>query len=296
MSSATPRVLVLGATGMLGHVAVEVLAEQGFEVHGTARDLERARRLGVTGCELHPLEATDLGALEAAIDAARPGAAINCIGLVKQLEEASRPLGAIALNAVFPHQAARACAARGVRFVQISTDCVFSGQLDPRAAYAEDHPPDARDLYGLTKLLGEVTEGDALTVRTSMIGWELERAAGLVEWFVRESGPRVSGWAQAIFSGLTTRSLAELLAAVLRDHPGLTGLYHVAAEPITKLELLCRLRDALGLEREIEATAEPCINRALDPSRFEAATGIAVPSWAAMIERLAQEAPRGARA
>jgi dTDP-4-dehydrorhamnose reductase len=275
------RALVLGATGMLGHQLLGVLGDR-YEVHGTARDLERARRFALPA-ELHAFDAFAPDGLGPLLDEVRPALVVNAVGLVKQLEDASRPIPAIAINALFPHQLADACAAAGARLVHVSTDCVFSGALPPPGAYTEDDVPDARDLYGRTKLLGEVDQPGAVTLRTSIIGWELDRASGLLEWFASQDGATVSGFANAWFSGLTTRALSRVIGEVAAAHPELSGLYHVSAEPISKLDLLERLRDVLGSSAEIRPADEPRINRALDSTRFRAATGIEIPSWPAML-------------
>jgi dTDP-4-dehydrorhamnose reductase len=282
-------VLVLGGTGMLGHVLLEVLSAR-YDTHAAVRDVERAQALGLRG-PLHALDAREPAQLERVLDAVRPDAVINAIGLVKQLEEAARPLPAIALNALFPHALAERCAARGVRLVHVSTDCVFSGSLPPPAAYTEDDPADARDLYGMTKLLGEVHADGALTVRTSIVGWELERASGLLEWFAAQDGRTVAGYSNAYFSGLTTRALARVLSDVLADHPSLSGLYHVSSERISKLDLLMRLREALRMHCEITPVQEPRINRALDSRRFREVTAIAIPGWAEMIDEYRRGGP-----
>jgi len=266
---------------MLGHEVVRGLSNR-FEVHATVRDVESARRHGIL-CELHAFDASRPEALATLLDDVRPAAVLNCIGLVKQLEEASRPASAIALNALFPHQAAAAAAEHGARMIHVSTDCVFSGELAPPGRYGEDDTPDARDLYGLSKLLGEVHAPGALTIRTSIIGWELERASGLLEWLVSQAGKPVRGFAEAYFSGLTTRALAAVIEELLAEHPNLDGLYHVASEPISKYQLVVALNEALALGCQVERSDEPRINRSLDPSRFHQATAIEVPTWPEMI-------------
>jgi dTDP-4-dehydrorhamnose reductase len=282
LSAALDRILVLGGTGMLGHEVVRGLSER-HEVHATVRDEEAARRHGVGG-ELHAFDARRPEDLTALLETLRPTAVVNCIGLVKQLEEASRPASAVALNALFPHQAAAASADQGARFLHVSTDCVFAGDMPAPGLYTEDETPDARDLYGLSKLLGEVRAPGALTIRTSIIGWELERASGLLEWLASQAGKPVRGFAEAWFSGLTTRALAGVIEELLVAHPSLEGLYHVASEPINKYDLVVALNEALGLGCAVERAEEPRINRSLDPSRFRAATGIEVPSWPEMID------------
>ena len=280
------RVLVLGATGMLGHVVVRELAER-FEVHATARDVEAAGALELPA-QLHAFEAQAAGdGLEELVGSVAPRAVVNCVGLVKQLPIASDPIAAITINALLPHRAAAAAAAAGARLVHVSTDCVFSGKLPIPQRYSEDDQPDPEDVYGRSKLLGEVLAVPHVTLRTSIIGPELGRATGLLEWFLAQQGPTVNGFTRAMYAGLTTTALARNVADVIADHPGLTGLYQVAAAPISKYDLLGKLNDVTGRGHEIVAVEQPEINRALDGSRFEAATGIRVPTWDAMLAEYA---------
>jgi dTDP-4-dehydrorhamnose reductase len=268
---------------MLGHAAVRALAED-FDVTASARDIGVAVTYGLPA-ELVTFDAgDDLGAL---LDRVRPDAVLNAIGLVKQLPEGQSPEPAIRINALFPHQLAQACAQAGARLVHISTDCVFSGALAQPARYTEQDVPDARDIYGLSKLLGEVHDPGALTLRTSIIGRELARASGLLEWFAGRSGERVHGFTHARFSGLTTRELARVIRLVLLEQPDLTGLWHVAGEPIDKHTLLLALREVLGIDCEIVPRDDPVINRALDPTRFAHATGYRAPTWDEMLEEYA---------
>lgn len=289
MSDAEPRVLVLGATGMLGHVAVRVLGER-FEVEATARDPEAAKALGID-VPLHRFDATRADALPALLETVEPAVVLNCIGIVKQLDDASKPVPSITINSLFPHQLATACAERGVRAIHVSTDCVFSGRLAPPAAYGEDDLPDAGDLYGRSKLLGEIG-APGLTLRTSIIGPELERASGLLAWLVSEAGNEIRGFVNAHFSGLTTEALAHVVARVIAEAPSLAGIYHVSSEPISKLDLVTALNDALDLGCEIVPADEPHINRVLDSSRFRGETGIDIPGWQEMVDSYAKEGRR----
>ena len=275
------RVLIFGGTGMLGHEAVSRFSRD-FEVHTSVRDPELAAQYELPAT-LHAFDAYEPQALTELLETADPALVVNCIGIVKQLDDASLPLPAIALNSLFPHQLATICEHHGCRFIHVSTDCVFSGRLPLGQAYTEADEADARDLYGLSKLLGEVKE-PFLTLRTSIIGWELDRASGLLAWFAAQDGKEVSGYRKAIFSGLTTRALSDVLVQVAQSFPELAGVYHVAAEPIDKFELLTMIRERLNLDCTIRPVNEPVINRALDPSRFHAATGIAPPSWETMLD------------
>lgn len=266
---------------MLGHAAVGVLAED-WDVFASVRDLELGGRhelpAHLVGFDARTDDIANL------LDEVQPDAVLNAIGLVKQLPEGQSPEAAVRLNSLLPHEVAQACASRGARLVHVSTDCVFSGALPEPGRYNEDDLPDARDVYGRSKLLGEVVDPPGLTLRTSIIGRELERASGLMEWFAGRSSERVDGFTRARFSGLTTRELSRLVGRILREHSELTGLWHVAAEPIDKYSLLLKLRDVLALNCEIVPRDDPVVNRALDGTRFESVTGYRAPSWDEMLE------------
>jgi dTDP-4-dehydrorhamnose reductase len=282
------RTLVLGGSGMLGHKLFQVLGQR-HVVAATVRDPSAWSRhplFGDRNRAIGGVEATVPETVAAAIDTVRPEVVVNCIGIVKQREAAADAARTHRVNSLFPHLLARLCGDRGCRLIHLSTDCVFSGR---RGSYLEDDEPDPVDLYGRTKLLGEVTGQCCLTLRTSMIGRELVGRAGLLEWFISRRGAHVNGFRNAVFSGLTTSALARVIAAVVSDHSDLEGLLHVASEPISKHDLLLRMNRALNLGISVNPVAEPVCDRSLDGSRFAAATGIAVPSWDSMMEGLATD-------
>ncbi len=190
------------------------------------------------------------------------------------------------MNALFPHRVALACEAAGARMIHISTDCVFSGN---KGGYTEADTPDPDDLYGRSKLLGEVTGQGCLTLRTSMIGREFTRQSGLLEWILSNGNGRVRGYTNAIFSGFTTRALGGALARILEDRPDLTGLYHVASEPISKYTLLNKIVAAFELRTVVEPYAEFRCDRSLDDTRFRLAIDWQPPSWDEMIAGLASD-------
>jgi dTDP-4-dehydrorhamnose reductase len=275
-------VLILGGTGMLGHEVVRRFAEA-HAVHATARDLARAEEIGLPAT-LHRLDAYDPDELAGILEDVRPAAVVNCIGLVKQLAEGNQPIPAVTVNSLFPHVAAEAARTAGARFLHVSTDCVFSGDLPLGKAYDEAAPPDPQDLYGRSKLLGEVYDQGAVTIRSSIVGWEIDRASGLLEWFVRQDGKEITGFRKALFSGLTTRALGDVLVEIVDSFPELTGLYHVASQPISKLELIELFRERLDVSCTVNPADEPVVNRVLDPRRFGSETGFEPPSWPSMLD------------
>ncbi len=280
------KVLIFGATGMLGHALFTLLSErEELDVHATARRREGLSRWFPPdlAARIHGgVAAEDFGSVLRALDEAAPDTVINGIGVIKQLPEAQDPIVAIAINALFPHRLAFACKAAGARLIHVSTDCVFSGA---KGSYTEDDVPDAPDLYGRTKLLGEVTGPGCLTLRTSIVGHELVGRHGLVEWFLAQEG-KVQGFVQAVYTGFPTVELARILAERILPGEALTGLYHVASAPISKYDLLRLVADAYGKRIAIERQEEFRCDRSLDGSRFRRATGYEPPPWPDMVERM----------
>lgn len=279
------KLLVLGADGMLGHELVAQLKDD-HEVHASVRRAPTpAVTLSLQGASVHlGFDARVPGAPLPLLSAVRPDAVLNCIGIVKQRDEAKQAVESIRINALFPHELAEACRLAGSRLIHLSTDCVFSGASGP---YTEDDVPDPVDLYGRSKLLGEVSAPPAVTLRTSIIGLEFGRHASLVEWFLRQQG-RVGGYTNAIYTGVTTMEMARCIRMLLEGHPELSGVWQVAAEAIDKHSLLVKLAEALHRsDIEIVPEAEFRCDRSLSGARFRAATGYVAPSWDDMLGELA---------
>jgi len=286
------KILVLGGDGMLGHELFTQLRAR-HEVRATLRQPLAAysgKGLFDSGNAFAGIDVRIAGRVETVVGEFRPEAVVNAAGIVKQRAESEDAIASIEVNALMPHRLALACRAAGARLVHLSTDCVFSGS---RGGYREEDPPDPVDLYGRSKLLGEVSGEGALTLRTSMIGLGLYRKTSLVDWFLAQSG-RVAGYRNAVFSGLTTRELVRVIGRLLENHPQASGLYHLSAAPISKLELLLKLRERLALKLEIAPVDEPRIDRSLDATRFRRVFGYAAPSWDEMLDELAGQIRRKA--
>lgn len=277
------KVLILGATGMLGHKLVQNLPGSGVEVWAGVRGpAERFASYGILprGKTLGDLDATRPESIRSAIEELQPDAVINAVGVVKQKAEARHAALTIEINALFPHRLYSICRDNGARLVHISTDCVFSGA---KGGYAEDDLTDARDLYGLSKTLGEVVGDGAVTLRTSIIGRELSGSHGLLEWFLANAGGRVKGFTNAYFSGLTTGALAEAIGERVLPDKELEGIFHVASERISKYRLLTRIDSEMALGTTIVEDDGLEIDRSLKPDKFREATGYSAPSWDEMI-------------
>lgn len=279
------KVLVLGASGMLGNAMVRVLGKQPeWQVFGTLRSDGGRRYFTSTENDrlISGVDVEQIDSLVKVFSQVRPDVVVNCIGLVKQLADAKDPLLALPINAMLPHRLERLCELAGARLVHMSTDCVFSGQ---RGRYAETDLPDAIDLYGRSKLLGEVSGNRSITLRTSIIGHELQSQHALINWFLAQEG-RCFGHRKAIFSGFPTVVLAEIIRDVIIPRDDLAGVFHVAAEPISKYDLLKMVAETYGKEIEIIPDDSVVIDRSLDSSRFNKITGFVPPSWPTMIAKM----------
>ena len=226
------------------------------------------------------VDALEFSTIEKAIAEIKPDVVLNCIGIIKQLSDSKDYLKSIEINALFPHKLLQICQKTNTRLIHISTDCVFSGK---KGGYRESDPTDALDLYGKTKFLGEVSYGAALTVRTSIIGRELNSKHGLLEWFLDQKGGRVRGYKQAVFNGFTTKALCDIILDIIIRHKGLKGLYHVSSEPIDKFSLLSLINEIYGLKVEIEPDNEFTCDRSLNCQAFSKLTGFKPLSWRQMI-------------
>ncbi len=279
------KILVLGASGMLGNAMMRILSEQSdWEVYGTIRS-ESLKKLFHPDIARNLLSGVDVEQYDSLLQTflqVRPDVVINCIGLIKKFMNEEDPLHAISINAALPHRLAKLCAISDARLVHMSTDCVFSGE---KGNYSESDISDAKDLYGRSKFLGEVDYPHALTLRTSIIGRELQSANGLIGWFLSQEGS-CPGFRRAIFSGFPTVILAEIIRKYIIPNPELHGLYNVAAQPISKYELLQLVAEIFGKSIEIIADDSLVIDRSLNADRFTQATGYRAPGWRELVESM----------
>jgi dTDP-4-dehydrorhamnose reductase len=279
------KIMILGATGMLGHKLLQVLSRE-HRIAGTIRRnaSDIAEHPLFSGINiLGNISGENLEMIRSAINEINPEVIVNCIGIVKQLPAAQDPLQSIAINALFPHQLAKICIQKNIRLIHMSTDCVFSGN---KGNYTETDPSDADDLYGKTKFLGELDYPGCLTIRTSIIGRELDTSHGLIEWFLSQEGRIILGYKKAIFSGLTTLAISEIIAEIISDHPRLSGIYQIASEPISKFDLLNLVKKTYGMKIRIDPDETIINNRSLNPEKFRKETNIKILSWEYMIEEM----------
>lgn len=280
------KVLVLGATGMLGsRVFLSLQKDDRYESWGTVRNsaglnyfpMETRSNL------IQNIDVLDEDALPHIFERIQPNIVINCVGLIKQLACADDPLVVLPINAMFPHRLAKLCGEHEARLIHISTDCVFTGQ---NGGYVESDDSDAKDLYGKSKYIGELTQvPHAVTLRTSIIGHELTTNYALVDWFLSQK-EQVKGYVNAIFSGLPTIELARVILDFVIPEPDLSGLYHVAAKPVNKYELLTLIAEIYGKKIAIIPDDKLHIDRSLNATKFKEATAYVAPEWPELVEMM----------
>lgn len=275
------KVLVLGASGMIGNAMLRVLSENtDWNVMGTVRN-EGDKSYFAEPIASRMLSGANLGnecGLVRAFAAAKPDVVVNCVGLTKHVPDGNRPLSAISMNALLPHRLAELCGLTGARLIHVSTDCVFSGE---KGNYRETDPPDAQDVYGRSKFMGEIGGPGLVTLRTSTIGHELRTKYGLLEWFLSQT--RCKGFTRALFSGLPSVVFAQVVRDIVIPDVRLSGLYHVAGAPIAKADLLGLIAQAYRAEIELVPDDSVVIDRSLDASLFREATGYCAPAWPELI-------------
>lgn len=288
MDNSGKRILVLGASGMLGSTLFRAFSrDPDLLTFGSVREASAKRHFAP---ELHDALIPNVhldgeSGLLTAFALAKPDVVVNCIGIIKQLPNANDYLESLAINATLPHRLAKYCDATGARLVHFSTDCVFSGK---QGNYREDDFPDAYDLYGRTKFLGEVAYENSVTLRTSIIGHELDRSKSLVDWFLSQSG-EVKGFAKAVFSGLPTIEVARVVQEYVIPNPNLSGLFHLSVDPINKYDLLNLVASTYGKSTNIISDDKLVIDRSLNSDRFRTATGFKPIAWPELIKEMHQE-------
>ena len=282
------RVLIFGASGMLGHKLYQQMKTD-FEVFATTRsDFDSIGPFVIfdRSSLIENIDVLDIESVRFAIERSKPDVVVNAVGLVKQLSESEDVFKTLSINSVFPQRLAALSNEFGFRLITVSTDCVFSGD---KGNYSENDIADANDLYGISKFLGELKDENCLTIRTSIIGRELTTSHSLVEWFLSNRGKNVKGYVNAIYSGFPTITLAKIVSDIITEHLELNGVYHVSSDPINKFELLRLLNKYYRANAVIEPFEGFAIDRSLDSSAFRKATGFSPVFWEQMIEQMAAD-------
>ena len=283
------RILILGGAGTLGHKLWQIIPQKFPNTYVTVRKSKGFySKTGVFSGDkvIDLLDLRDLPQVEKILNKLKPDIILNCAGVTLRSKEAKDEVSNIAVNALLPNKLAEWCSNNNSRLIHFSTVCVFTGKM---GNYDDESIPDAQDLYGRTKILGEVNKPSALVLRSSFIGRELFGGMELLEWFLAQEGKTIKGFRKAIFTGLTTDYLAKVVIDLIEKHPNLSGIYNVSSEIISKYDLLMLAKEAYKLDINIEPEETFECKRDLNGERFNKAIGFKCPSWKELMTEMAAD-------
>tara|TARA_A100001015_G_scaffold299514_1_gene383652 strand:+ start:6216 stop:7067 length:852 start_codon:yes stop_codon:yes gene_type:complete len=274
------RILILGANGMFAKELIRSLKDSDFSIYGSSRSQEVSHENEYFK-PINKVNVLNIESVKHAIEKVKPECVLNLVGITKYKKSSMEDF--VQVNSLAPHQIAGICEKKSIRFIQISTDCVFLGD---RGNYLDEDKPDAIDLYGRTKGLGEISYlENTLTVRTSFIGHNEFSKDGLLEWFL-EQKESCSGYTTALYSGLTTVELSKVFKNYILNNTSLNGIFNVSGPKLSKYDLLKQISKIYKKEIKISESSDWIIDRSLDSKKFEKATGYHPPAWDNMIEEM----------
>ena len=282
------KILVLGASGMIGLAVYNHLVKnENLEVIGTTTNI-KAKKIIENQNKLNSLILFDFlknKNIESLMKSINPNIIINCVGIIKQSALITNKINTIFLNSILPNKLSILAQQNGIKLIQISTDCVFSGKT---GSYAENDNPDPIDTYGRTKLIGETINDNNFTLRTSLVGHELFTKNGLLEWFLSQKH-ECTGFKNAFFSGFTTTAFAKLLEFILINKIELTGMYHVSSNIISKYDFLEKINQVYNKNIKIHVDYSFNINRSLNSLALQKKINYKVDNWDIMIKEMFKE-------
>ena len=283
------RIIVLGANGLLGNTIIKYFFENcKHETFGFCRDSTKLGFLNTSYLERINIvrDIFDTEDLKNKIKKIRPDVIINSIGITNKIKnkDLNFTQQIIQVNSLFPHQLQKICIQFDIRLIHLSSDCVFSGE---KGFYSERDIPDPVDIYGKSKLLGELDFQNSITIRKSVIGHEYNSNNGLLEWFLKQEG-KVKGYKKAIFSGITVLELAKIIDMYIIPNPNLRGLFHVSGQSISKYNLLKIIASEYKKIIDIIPNEEVKIDRSLNSTKFNKITGYQSKPWPKLIKSMAK--------
>jgi len=281
------KLLILGANGLVGSTFTKYFFERpAYQTIAILRDYSKIKLFNEKYHQNFSVinNILDFDETKKKLQGLRPDILINCLGITNKqnLVNSNQIENIININSVLPHRLQRICADLDVRLIHLSTDCIFSGN---KGFYTENDIPDPIDLYGRTKLVGELDFENTLTIRKSVIGHELVSRKGLLEWFLHQNNS-VQGYKDVFFSGLTVLELAKLIDKYIFPRTDLKGILNISGESISKFDLLKIISDIYNKSIEIIPNQSIKINRTLNSSRFNKLTGYKPNSWPVLIKSM----------
>jgi len=276
------KILIFGATGLLGNkLFLDFQSKKKYVTLGTCRKKNInliPNKLKKNIIILNNLY--NISKLISVFKKVKPNIVINCLGIIKQSPKINNKNELMYINGFFPHILSFLCIMNHSRLFHFSTDCVFSGK---KGNYNENYIPDAKDLYGLSKINGEINNKNSITFRTSIIGRELRNKKSLLEWFLSQKN-YVHGFTNVIFSGLPVKEIGYILDKIILSKKKLFGVYHLSSQPISKFNLLILFNARFKKSLNILRNNKICINRSLNSRKLNKAINYRSKNWKKLVK------------
>lgn len=280
------KILILGVSGLIGHQLLKKLNPY-FKVYGTlSKSKKYYNNLTLFESDniIDRVDANNFLLIIDLLNDLNPDVILNCIGVTKRKENILNPLISIKINSLFPHELAAWSIKNKKRLIHFSTDCVFNGI---KGNYNEKSIPNAKDIYGKTKSLGEVIDNHNLTIRSSFIGHELFGKTELLDWFLSNKKQSIKGYKNVLYSGVSTIYMSEIIKNIICDHPKINGLFHLATEkPISKYDLLLIANKEYNSQINIIKDSNIVHKPTLNGEKLKKKMSISVPTWNEMMSDL----------
>ena len=248
------KILVIGSKGMAGHMIFNYLNKvKQFDVYGMARN-------SLSELKIFNVDVSKTKQVEKILNDESFDFVVNCIGILNKDAE-DNPSKAIWFNSFFPHYLEETTKNTDTKVIHISTDCVFSGD---KGGYTEDDFKDGKGFYAQSKALGEIVNEKDVTIRTSIIGPELnENGIGLFHWFMSQPvSSKLKGYSKAYWTGLTTLELAKVVVQICQQE--IVGLIQVV--PLEKIDKYSLISLFNSIYRDGELDIQPYNKYSVDKS------------------------------
>ena len=263
---------------MIGHKIAQFL-EQENNLYGTTRKKIGPEKLGLKTSKMIKIDFDQNQSLDFLYNLS-PDIIINCVGITTRRINNDNISNLEFVNSRLPHLLNEWTEENSKRLIHFSTDCVYSGK---NGNYRESDNPDAKDIYGKTKAIGEINNSNALTIRASLIGREVFNHTELFEWLYKNKSGKVHGYENVQYSGLTTIRMSKILDKIINHFPDLQGVFNISSKPITKYSLLNLINKHFKLEIQVEKDLKIKSNKVLISKKFTEITDIEIPAWEDLI-------------
>ena len=262
------RVALFGSSGMLGSAMAKFFEIQGFEVI----EFNRSGKPVIGKNKVVKFDVCTTSDLQKKVLISNVDVIVNAVGMIRQLIDESSAVSikrAFQINSDFPRTLDELSVKSSIPVIQIGTDCVFSGS---HGNYVESSKFDPKDVYGKSKLEGESLSRNTITIRTSVIGKELNSSNSLLDWVLnQEKNAIVKGYTNHYWNGVTTLHFAKVVAGIILNGAYNLNVHHlVPSNIVSKFDLIKVIAETFDREdlEIIEHRTDISINRTLSTNDF----------------------------